>query len=349
MSRNWNYISFVHLIFLLSIVSGVRAQDIHFSQFNEAPLLLNPATAGTGVSDFRFALNYRNQWKNVIAPFKTIAISFDSRLKTGKKKNGNYFGYGFCLFNDKSGLSRLTTNQVNIDLGYHLMINRKSSIGAGINAGFFQRILTTSGLKWDAQYNGKEYDASMPTQENAIYQSFMKFDLGAGLLYKFADRSSGNKFEIGFAMAHLTRPKISFYQSDPSLNLKYTGHTSFQAKIGEESFLVPSALFTMQGKHTEMVFGGAYKVITGQQTRDKVLLNTFTLFSSSFSFGAYYRVKDALIFTASLEYLRNMSLGISYDVNISQLNSASKRRGGLELSLLFTGIGGSTKGNKNDR
>ncbi len=213
----------------------------------------------------------------------------------------------------------------------------------------FQRILTTSGLKWDAQYNGKEYDASLSTQENTIYQSFMKFDLGAGLMYKYNNRSNGTKFDIGFAMAHITKPKISFYQNDPSLNFKYTGHAALQAKIGEESFIVPSALYVKQGKHTEVVFGAAYKLITGQQTRDKVILNTFSLFSSSFSFGAYYRLKDALIFTASIEYLRNMSVGLSYDVNLSKLNQASKRRGGFEISLLFTGIGGNTKGNKNDR
>lgn len=341
---------FVFYILLIVKPAFVSSQDIHFSQFYESPVLLNPAAAGASSSDFRFVINYRNQWKNVISPYKTLALAFDSRIYTNKKKKGNHIGYGFSMFNDKAGLSKLTTNQVNIDLAYHVYFSRSSSLSAGVKAGFFQRTINTSDLKWDSQYDGKNYDATLPTRENTVYQSILKFDLGAGIMYKYYQRSSGMRFEIGGSMAHITKPKISFYSKDPSLNFKYLGHLLVQAKVGESSYFIPAAMYALQGKHTEITVGANYKMIIGDQTRDKVILNTFTLFSSAMQFGAFYRFKDAVIFTAAMDYKKNMSFGLSYDVNVSKLNRASQRRGGLEFSFILKGLTNTKgKGSMNDR
>lgn len=328
----------------------ITAQDIHFSQFYESPLLLNPAVAGASNSDFRFVVNYKNQWKSVINPFKTIAIAFDSRAFLNKKKKGNHIGYGFTMYNDKAGMSKVTTNQANLDLSYHVYFSRSSSLSAGVKAGFFQRSINTTDLKWDSQYDGKTYDPSKPTGESAIFQSFMKFDLAAGILYKYFSRNSGTRFELGGSMAHITKPKISFYSSDPSLNFKYIGHMHAQFKISDNSYFLPSAMYALQGKHQEIIFGGNIKFMIGDQTREKVILNTFTLISSAVQFGAYLRAKDALIFTAAMDYKRNMTFGVSYDVNTSKLSQASKRRGGLEFSFILKGLSNAkTKGNRNDR
>lgn len=343
----------VHIFFGLLIFSmgKLLSQDIHFSQFHESPLLLNPAAAGGSPGDFRFVINYKNQWKSVINPYKTMALAFDSHIYVDqKRKKGNYIGYGFTMYNDKAGLSKLTTNQVSLDLAYHLLFSRSSSLSVGVKTGFFQRIINTTGLKWDAQYDGKTYDPSLSTGESAIFQSFMKFDLAAGVDYYYYSRASGLRLEIGGAMAHITKPKISFYSSDPALNFKYIGHMHAQIKAGEELFFLPAAMYSLQGKHQEITFGGNFKFILGQETREKVILNTFSLFSSALQLGAYYRVKDAIIFNAALDYKHNMTFGVSYDLNISKLNLASRRRGGLEFSFILKGLTNSKgKGSKNDR
>lgn len=339
-----------HTFIFVFMVFHLSGQDIHFSQFYESPLLINPASAGAGSGDFRFVVNYKNQWKSVISPYKTTAIAFDSRFYTNKKRKGNYFGYGFTLYNDKAGLSKLTTNQASLDMAYHLFFSRSSSLSAGVKTGFFQRSINTTELKWDAQFDGKNYNAGLPTGESAVYQSFMKFDLAAGMLYKYYDRNSKFRFEIGGSMAHITKPKISFYSKDPALNFKYIGYTSMQIAVGESVLFLPSALYALQGKHSEISAGGNFRFIIGEQSKEKVILNTFTLISSAMQFGVFYRVKDAVIFTAAMDYKRNMTFGVSYDVNVSTLNAASKRRGGLEFSFILRGLSNAkTKGNKNDR
>lgn len=317
----------------------VNAQDIHFSQFYTSPILMNPAAAGTSNSDFRFALNYRNQWKSVISPFKTLALAFDSKIYTNRKRKdnklGNYIGYGFSMFNDKVGLSKLTTNQINLDLSYTVYLNNRNSISAGVNAGIFQRSINTSDLKWDAQFNGRTYDASLPTTESAVFQSFTKFDLGAGLMYKYQQKASGTRFELGASLAHITKPTVSFYNQDPSLSFKYLVHTLLNVKINNNTFLIPTAMYAMQGKHSEITGGANIKFLLGEPTNDKVILNTFNAASYAIMFGAFHRFKDAVFFTAAIEYNQQMTFGVSYDVNVSKLHNASRLRGGYELSFVL--------------
>lgn len=94
-------------------------------------------------------------------------------------------------------------------------------------------------------------------------------------------------------------------------------------------------MFAMQGKHTEFTAGANYKYMLGEQTRDNAILNTYSLVSSAIQFGAFYRYKDAVIFTTALEYKHSMLLGVSYDVNVSKFKNASRFRGGIEFSVVF--------------
>jgi type IX secretion system PorP/SprF family membrane protein len=217
-------------------------------------------------------VNYKNQWKSVINPFKTIALAFDTKIYLNKKKKGNYFGLGASVFNDKVGVAKFTTNQLNIDLAYHLLINRHNSISAGVKTGFFERHIDPTGLKWDSQYNGKGYDASLPTRENMVLQSYGKFDLGVGLLYFYSNNAEGVKMQLGASMAHLTKPKNSFYLlKDPVLNYKYTGHFNLHYKIPDQNFVLnPAVIYVKQGGHNEIVAGSNFKFLLGQETRDKV-------------------------------------------------------------------------------
>jgi len=53
-------------------------------------------------------------------------------------------------------------------------------------------------------------------------------------------------------------------------------------------------------------------------------------------YGAWYRVGDMLSPVVRVD-LENLSLGFSYDFNLSSLTSLSFARGGPELSLIYVG------------
>src|SRR5450432_3924194 len=64
--RNPNPIKKIYLTLVLfaASLSAVNSQDLHFSQFFEAPLLRNPALAGIFTGDYRIQGVYRDQWNS---------------------------------------------------------------------------------------------------------------------------------------------------------------------------------------------------------------------------------------------------------------------------------------------
>ena len=68
------------ILILLTTLTTVGAQDIHFSQVDANPLLLNPAYAGFYDGAGRFGIIYRNQWASVSIPFQTFAITGEMAL-----------------------------------------------------------------------------------------------------------------------------------------------------------------------------------------------------------------------------------------------------------------------------
>lgn len=55
----------------------------------------------------------------------------------------------------------------------------------------------------------------------------------------------------------------------------------------------------------------------------------------AFILGGYYRLGDAVVLATGYEF-SGYRIGMSYDVNLSDLKTASKTRGGFEISLRFT-------------
>ena len=72
------------------------AQDTHFSQLTQTPLLLNPALTGMS-HDLMAVLNFKDQWKSVSAvPYRTFNMGVD--MAYNKKKNGSHLGVGLDVF-----------------------------------------------------------------------------------------------------------------------------------------------------------------------------------------------------------------------------------------------------------
>ena len=79
------------------------AQDLHFSQFFNNPLLTNPANTGfIPDADYRLGASYRNQYSNIMAvPYKTMSIFgdaqvFRNRIETGWLGLGGVIITGCC-------------------------------------------------------------------------------------------------------------------------------------------------------------------------------------------------------------------------------------------------------------
>ena len=56
------------------------SQDLHFSQFNENPSLVNPALTGTS-HVMRASVQYKDQWRSVTVPYNTYGASYEMKFK----------------------------------------------------------------------------------------------------------------------------------------------------------------------------------------------------------------------------------------------------------------------------
>ena len=127
------------IILFLTLTNIGFGQDIHFSQYQENPLLMNPANAGLN-KDLRAIINYRNQWKSVGAPFQTMAMSFDMITSKNPSKFAA-IGVGVNLFNDKAGDGNLSLTQGNITVSSVLRLDNNNKLSIGLQGGFGQRSL----------------------------------------------------------------------------------------------------------------------------------------------------------------------------------------------------------------
>src|SRR3954464_1210538 len=107
-------IRIVLLVFFLQVAGCyiLKAQDLHFSQFFNAPLLTNPANTGfIPDADYRLGASYRNQWSAVMTvPYKTTSIFGDAQLFRDKLENG-WLGLGGAILSDVAGRGSLRSTK----------------------------------------------------------------------------------------------------------------------------------------------------------------------------------------------------------------------------------------------
>ena len=69
---------------LLCLLHSANAQDVHFSQFFEAPLLRNPSLAGLFNGDIRVQGVYRDQWNSITNAYRTGSLNAEYKMSVGQ-------------------------------------------------------------------------------------------------------------------------------------------------------------------------------------------------------------------------------------------------------------------------
>src|SRR5512138_901669 len=98
------------------------SQDIHFSQFFQAPLLRNPALAGLFTGDVRVQAVYRNQWNSVTDAYKTASLEGEYKMPVGRMDD--YVTAGLQLLYDKAGTIGWTSTHVLPAINYHKSLSK---------------------------------------------------------------------------------------------------------------------------------------------------------------------------------------------------------------------------------
>ncbi|MFM7079112.1 MAG: PorP/SprF family type IX secretion system membrane protein, partial [Bacteroidota bacterium] len=237
----------------------VRSQDIHFSQFLESPLNLNPAQTGAFDGDIRFVANHRNQWKSVTTPYVTFSGSFESALN-GLSNEKTRTSIGVLFNNDRAGDSKMGMNSLGGSISALRPIGSDSAhfISAGLMAGMTLRSIDYGALTFDEQYDGDVFNPSNAITENFDNESHLYFDLAIGLRYVFVSEN-GVKFSAGTSVQHLNRPDDGFFTNKVRLFPRMQNALSAELPVGSKLSVNPSLLWSKQGGNEELLGGASVK------------------------------------------------------------------------------------------
>ena len=311
------------LIILSSLVQRVAGQDIHFSQYDNSPIGLNPALTGDFNGNVRIVANHRNQWSCIDVPYLTTATSFDTKLLAGKWQ-GDALGVGFLIFHDKAGEGGLQHLQPMACFAYHHRTGKKKNtlLSAGVEGGVFNRWIDYSKLYFGSQFDEGDFNRALSSNENETMYNITRFDLTAGGALRIIDKKS--EYSIGYSLHHLTRPDESLLGNKNRIHMNHAVNMDDKIRLSTQFFITPRLLILSQNKALEVLPGvkGIY-IIQSTDGNETVLGGAIDL-----------RLKDAFVFTFTLGFVP-WQFGFSYDINYSTLVPASKSRGGFEISVIY--------------
>lgn len=245
------------------IVLDVSAQDPIYSQFYNAPTLINPAFAG----NTRGALvnvNYRNQWPSIENAYETFSLTYDQRWNKSS-------GVGLYVTTDAAGNGALKTTKLGGIYSYRIRIKDEMYIKGALDVAYGQSRIDQSKLVFldnlDPQFGLMTPGGiSFPTQEV----------LSASPSRSYLDVSSGvllytPVFYGGISFKHMNSPNIDFIDDltgeTGALPLRWSVNGGAQFTLDGRNndeygtFISPNVLFVKQQDFWQLNVGAYINVL----------------------------------------------------------------------------------------
>ena len=298
---------------VMLFVNSLFAQDVHFSQFDAAPLYFNPALTGLFDCNNRIITNFKGQWST----YNSFMISYDQPIKNvelgggtfgiGALVNADYAGetsYGNTLFKLLPAFHKdIFPGKLKLSTGLDLMVNYNSIdetkvlLPDDINP-------NTGGTNVGAEFeNPSRIYADLGLGFNFLYSIRADFPLNAGITFNRLLGAGGG----GIATNDV-----------PTNYRKYSLNANAVYPINSTVSLLPSFIFLNQKKYMEMNAGSYVKFNVGQ----------YTPIVDALYAGSWYRVNDAVIFGVGFDKPVSkkwtLNFGFSYDLTVSNFRKTDK-------------------------
>lgn len=312
---------YVYFILFFIVSAECFCQDPQFSQYYNAPLILNPALAGA-TDCYRAGMNARSQWGGLPRAFNTASMFVDLNYPDLRS------GFGLLALYDDVGTPRLTSAEVSGFYSYVASFSDMVNFRFGLQGTFVSRSINYSDLIFEDQFTGIVLDKG--TQDPIVDHTKTSYaDFSSGIILYGHER-----YWLGFSAHHLNRPDQAFHaDKDSRLPIKYSVHGGYNfyyrqhanQKRDDMTRIIPTFMYKAQAKFDQVDLG-IYVI------KAPVIL------------GAWYRgifVKqdenivnnDALVVHAGFQYA-DFSFTYSYDITTSRLQLRNTL-GSHEISLIY--------------
>lgn len=312
--------------------ADAKAQDVHFTQFNATPMIMNPAFTGAFQGEYRVSAIYRDQWRQALgsSAFRTYAVSFDMPVIQDISID-DYLAIGGQLYNDRAGDGDLNNFSALASIAYHKFFGEsgKAALTVGLQGGYASKNIDLSKLYFAGDFREGQYHQGNDVIYSNLTNRTGAVLINAGLAFSHAP-SEKFSYVIGAGANNLTQPMESFQRQkatrDVGLGVRYTTQLGAVIGMGERMNLRPAVLFQTQASATELIGGAELLYKLGD---DYTMPEAPAVF-----LGGWYRHQDAAMVTAGIEF-NNFRIGAAYDFNTSGLKQSTNGYGGFEVMIQY--------------
>ena len=311
-------------------------QEVRFSQYNAAPVQLNPASPGT-VANTTLGLNYRIQQLGIIA-YKTGYVSVMLPLYADPDSYDALpiGGIGVGVLSDLAGeQNELQTYQVDLAGAYNLRLNRAQThyVTFGVQASYQQTNVDYGVLTWPSQITYRGFEG--PSPPDGMYASRVgSFRFNTGLIWTYDPmRNSWKKLaryrlHLGAAFSNLNEPDYRFLQ-DRSHRLPRVYKVHGGGQFHPTARLSVSPGFFIIAQETLVQYAGGAVLGIHVPPDTPTTPSDFRLL-----LGSWYRYQDAVVLLIGASS-HQFDAALSYDANASPDRRNIARQHTLELSLAY--------------
>jgi type IX secretion system PorP/SprF family membrane protein len=301
---------YITLFFAICRQMNLLTQNnIHFTQFYNAPTELNPALTG----QFDGLLIYRQQWSgasNISSDFFTKTLQGSVDLSIGNKQ----FGIGLSAINDVTGNSVFNSNRFMLSLAYGLKFEDNHILSFGAQGMYYGSSLNTESLNF-------------ATPNPILFNSSKYYDFNIGLNYHI--ESEMNRIDFGISGHQLLGGVESFKSTNDSSNKVpkyYKAYSIIEWAFDDELKIMPGFFGGDQAGATNFLIGSN----VGFQLRDE--LPNIILFA-----GIWNRINklnyESILPLIGVE-MSKVRFMISYDHSFS-LNKLNSTPNTIEMSISY--------------
>ncbi len=328
---------------LLFTLSGLQAQDIHYTLYNMSPLATNPALTGAYNGSIRVGGIYRSQWYTV-ENYSTPNLYVDAPVLRGFRDK-DWIGVGAMLLQDNVG--PLSQTQFGFSAAYHLGLGKKGGtvLTLGGQYGSINRTFNPSGLQSEGTIGTNLGGGGLPEDDDIMGTGGMGTggmnndgdlkkafnDISAGLLLRTKLNQDAG-LELGFAMQHIGTPEYNLISrdsvsattgagiEDKNRAAKLAVHGQLDYQLNEKWSFEPTFLYQTTAKQSEINL----QAWMGRRINPDVKLN----------FGLGYRFGDAAKLLFGLDY-KDLRAALSYDFTLSSAGTITNNNGGPEIAAYY--------------